>query len=184
MDIGTLLREAEKVVRDAGEIAKHGFGDSPVLREKADSDIVTEGDLQVHRYVSSRLQELYPGHALLSEEAGAQGQDAEYVWILDPIDGTKYYARGVPLYSISLALERRGETILGVVFNPQSDQMYRAAKGQGATLDNRPIQCSSVTRLEVAMLSVEIPGRCWSLTLSRLRSSDRTDWKLNFELGI
>lgn len=159
MNVDALLKSATQVLKEAGRIARQGFGHSMIVRRKEFNDIVTEGDLKVEEYILSRLHELYPDHGVVSEEAGKRADDAEYVWILDPIDGTKYYSRGVPLYSISLALEERGELILGVVFNPEAGQMFRGAKGKGAHLNNRRIHCSHTTELQEATICLEIPSR-------------------------
>lgn len=159
MTTDAYMKSARQAVEDAGEIARCGFGRSPIVRTKPGGEPVTEADLQVERHVLGKLREQYPDHGFLSEEAGKSGDDAEYRWILDPIDGTKYYARGVPLYSISLALERRGEPIVGVVFNPETGQMFCGAKDWGAKLDDAEIRCSLAERLEEATICLEIPSR-------------------------
>jgi len=159
MTVDDYQERARQVVERAGDIARRGFGRSPVVRLKAAGEPVTEADLQVERHVLEELREHYPEHGILSEEAGQVGDDCEYRWILDPIDGTKYYARGVPLYSISLALERRGEPIVGVVFNPETGQMFCGAKDRGATLNGVEIRCSQAKRLEETTICLEIPSR-------------------------
>lgn len=171
MSLETLLLHAVRVVEKAGKVAKCGFGNSPIVQEKLFSDIVTEADKDVERCVIDNIQRLYPHHGFLSEEAGKRAEGAEYVWILDPIDGTKYYARGVPLYSISLALQKNGSSILGVVFDPETEQMFCGTVGEGAVLkrneEQTPIHCSRETQLQRATLCVEIPSR--DLPLERRR---------------
>ena len=155
----TFLQQAVEIVAAAAEIARRGFGTSPIIQTKALSDIVTEADREVEEYVVSHLAKLYPDHGFFCEESGKRSADAEYVWILDPIDGTKYYARGVPLYSIALSLERRGRPLLGIVHNPQTNEVFCGAAGRGATLNGRPIRCSEATLLDESTLCVEIPSR-------------------------
>jgi len=152
------LDVARAIVENSGSIVR-GYRRNRIVREKTPGDPVTEGDLEVEQYVLSELHRAYPDHGFDSEERGQEREDAEYVWILDPIDGTKYYARGVPIYSISLALRHRGELILGVVFSPETRQMFSAGKGQPATLNERPIRCSETARLDDAILCVEFPSR-------------------------
>ncbi|MFH1921153.1 MAG: inositol monophosphatase family protein [Planctomycetota bacterium] len=159
MTTGAYLKSAEQIVRGAGDIARRGFGRSPVVRLKPAGEPVTEADLQVERHILGTLREQYPNHGFLSEEAGQVGDDCEYRWILDPIDGTKYYARGIPLYSISLALERRGEPIVGVVFNPETGQMFCGANDRDARLNDVEIRCSQAKRLEETTICLEIPSR-------------------------
>ncbi len=155
------LTAAEGIVREAGRAAKEMLPRSQVLRHKKYREIVTDGDIRVEEYVISSLRKLFPDHGFESEEMGRENADAEYVWILDPIDGTKYYAKGVPLYAVSLALKQRGREspILGVVYSPEFEQTYCAALGAGATLNGRPIHCQSQAELEEASICLEIPSR-------------------------
>lgn len=152
---------AKIVVHEAGLIAKESLHNSRILRHKEYGDIVTDGDINVENHVISSLKERFPDHGFDSEEKGKENENAEYVWVLDPIDGTKYYARDIPLWSISLALKQRGKAvpILGVVYIPESDRMYCASAGQGATLNGREIHCSSEEDLEKASICIEIPSR-------------------------
>jgi myo-inositol-1(or 4)-monophosphatase len=159
MALDAFLETAKQIVHEAGQIAGREFGASRIVRTKQYSDIVTEGDLRVEEHVLSKLRQSYPDHGFVSEEAGEHCRDAEYVWILDPIDGTKYYARGIPLYSISLALKRRRELILGVVLIPETGQMFCGAAGSGAELNGRPIRCSRAAGLEQSTVCLEIPSR-------------------------
>ncbi|MCZ6652034.1 MAG: hypothetical protein O7D91_03290 [Planctomycetota bacterium] len=154
-----LLKAAEQIVRDAGAKARQMIQRARVRQQKEHGDIVTDGDLCVEEHVISSLKKLFPGHGFISEERGTERADAEYVWTLDPIDGTKFYARDVPLWAISLALSRRGEPLLGIVFSPELDRLYAARTGHGATLNSRPIHCSTVKHLEQASICLEIPNR-------------------------
>jgi len=129
------------------------------IRDKGRGDIQTEGDLAVERFVTSRLLEAFPEHGIVSEESGERNAGAEYLWVLDPIDGTRYFKVGIPLYSISLALRHREQFVLGVVYNPVSDQLFSASAGGGAFLNGERIRCSEATDLRDAMVCVEIPNR-------------------------
>ena len=158
-DTDELLKAAEQIVRDAGAKARQMIHRAGVLEHKEHGDIVTDGDLCVEEHVISSLKKLFPDHGFISEERGTERADAEYVWTLDPIDGTKYYARDVPLWAISLALSRGGKPQLGIVFSPELDRLYSALTGNGATLNSRPIHCSVVKHLEQASICLEIPNR-------------------------
>ena len=158
-DTDELLKAAEQIVRDAGAKARQMIHRARVLEHKEHGDIVTDGDLCVEEHVISSLKKLFPDHGFVSEEKGTERGDAEYVWTLDPIDGTKYYARDVPLYATSLALARNGEPVLGIVFSPELDRLYSARTGNGATLNSRPIHCSAEEHLEQAFICLEIPSR-------------------------
>jgi myo-inositol-1(or 4)-monophosphatase len=152
------LEHAIQIVREAGQIAKHGFGHSSVLHRKPLGDVVTDIDLQIESHILTSLAKLYPDHDFNSEEQGCKTSGSAFTWILDPIDGSKYYAKGLPLYSISLALEQSGKMILGVVYSPQTDQLFAATSGRGATLNRVPIRCSGETHLAAATLFVELPN--------------------------
>jgi myo-inositol-1(or 4)-monophosphatase len=158
-DLDELLVAAEQIVREAGAKAREMIHRARILKHKERGDIVTEGDLCVEEHVISSLKKLFPDHGFISEEKGTERPEAEYVWTLDPIDGTKYYARDVPLWAISLALSRGGEPQLGIVFSPELDRLYAARTSQGATLNGRPIHCSAVKHLEQASICLEIPSR-------------------------
>lgn len=154
-----ILQTARQIVRQAGLRAKDLLDRSHIVREKAFGDIVTDGDLLVEALVISALKKHFPDHGFDSEEGAPERTDAEYVWLLDPIDGTKYYFRNIPLYSVSLALMHRGQPVLGIVYSPENDRMYCAALGCGATLNDQPIRCSSEARIDKASLCIEIPSR-------------------------
>ncbi len=158
-NVDELLTAAEQIVRDAGAKAREMIHRVRVRQHKEHGDMVTDGDLCVEEYVISSLKKLFPDHGFVSEERGAERADAEYIWTLDPIDGTKYYAKDVPLWAISLALSRRGEPLLGIVFSPELDRLYAARTGNGATLNDRPIHCSAVKHLDKASICLEIPNR-------------------------
>jgi myo-inositol-1(or 4)-monophosphatase len=152
------LDVATRIVRAAGAIAQ-GFLPAPrLLAPKANGEPVTEGDRKVDEFVISSLRREFPDHGFDSEERGEENLPATHVWILDPIDGTKYYARNLPLYSISLALQREGRLVLGVVYAPGFDRLYCAHHGRGARCNGRTIKCSGENRLEQASVCLEIPS--------------------------
>lgn len=163
------LTSATDIVREAGAQLKALIGSAKIQRIKARDDLVTDGDLLVEDIVLGFVERNYPDHGYDSEERGRLRADSEFVWVLDPIDGTKYYARGLPLYSISLALRRRERLILGVVYLPETDQTFSAVLGQGATLNGREIHCSPQERLEECYTCLEIPNK-YSSTEERRRA--------------
>ncbi len=155
----SLLHFAKSIVREASLLVKGMSHLSTVRYPKDGGDLVTDGDLAVHEYVLGGIRYAYPDHAILSEEDDDHSVEADNVWILDPIDGTKYFSRNVPLYAISLALKVKGELVVGVVHNPETQQMFAAAKGIGATLNGKKIMCSERTDLKECIIAMESPGR-------------------------
>jgi len=162
------LRAAAEAVREGGRIGAAMLRDARVVREKANEDIVTEGDLAVEKHVVERLRRMFPDDGIDSEEMGAERTGADDVWVLDPIDGTKYYARDVPLWTVSLGLRRGGAGVGGIVYSPPLDRMWFAAAGRGATLNGQPIRCSDQADLSAAFLCVQIPGASFP--------DDELDW--------
>jgi histidinol-phosphatase len=122
-----------------------------VVETKPDLTPVTEADRAVEQALRKRLAEERPGHAVVGEEFG--GGDGEVRWIIDPIDGTKNYLRGIPVFATLIALERDGALALGVVSAPALHRRWWAARGQGAFADGRPIHVSKVGDLGDAMLA-------------------------------
>jgi myo-inositol-1(or 4)-monophosphatase len=126
------------------------------VRAKGDRDLVTDLDLQIQHEVKAYLQQVTPDIDFLGEEdgGGELDQDAEYVWALDPIDGTSNFAHGIPLCATQLALIHRGEPVVGVIVAPFLDLNYHAIKDGGAFCNGRPIQASTTTDLSRAIVSI------------------------------
>src|SRR4051812_27235122 len=124
------------------------------VREKARFDLVTDADLGSQRAIQSYLSGRFPQHGFLGEEEGASKErpaaNAPPTWIVDPLDGTTNYVHDCPLYCVSIGLEVAGELVVGVVYDPRHREMFSAAKGQGAFLNDRPIKTSQASRLEEA----------------------------------
>jgi len=143
-------------MRGAGEIIVNNYGKVKSRRAKDDrGDIVTEVDEQSEHYIISRIQKAFPNHNIISEEAGVLGEaEHEYTWLIDPLDGTRNYALGIPFFGVSIALAKDGIPEYGAVYDPLHDEFFYAAKGQGAALNGRKIQVSTETELEDAVISI------------------------------
>jgi myo-inositol-1(or 4)-monophosphatase len=105
--------------------------------------LVTEVDTKSEAAIIEVIKNAFPHHAILSEEVGELKQDSEYKWIIDPIDGTIYYANGIPICCVSIAVEKNGEMVLGAVLNPFMNEFFLAEKGKGATLNGKTIGVSN-----------------------------------------
>ena len=117
-------------------------------------DIVTEADSAVERYLISEIRAVYPDHAIWGEETGRSGDpNADYRWVIDPIDGTNSFLYGQPSYATSIAIERGGEVVLGAVYAPVLDELYHAVRGGGAFCNGEPIHASSCAVLAESMLA-------------------------------
>ncbi|MBN1505944.1 MAG: inositol monophosphatase [Sedimentisphaerales bacterium] len=154
------LTAARSIVRQAGAKAQKRVFGAEVLREKPSGDLGTSADEGIEDFVSDSLGKRFPNHGFDGEERGRRRAGRSgYVWVLDPIDGTKYYVKHMPFYSVSLALEHRGTPIIGVVYAPELALMYCAASGGGATLNGRTIRCSKDDELTRVSMWLELPSR-------------------------
>lgn len=135
------LEFAKDIAYHAGEIMLHYFYHNPSSRYKKDQTIVTLADQEINAYLIQRVKEKYPTHAIDGEEE--QFGASRYVWVLDPVDGTSMYARGVPVAVCSLALVVDGVTQLGVIYDPFTDHLYSAVLGKGAYRNEERISVNS-----------------------------------------
>ena len=148
------------LVTRAGAMARKAFGVSPVAITKRGGDLATAVDLQVNALIVSALCKQFPRWGIISEETKAIKPGADYTWILDPIDGSKHYALGIPFYGISLALRHREDLLVGVVYAPHTRELFHAARGLGAFRNGRRISCGRVADdLAKAIVCVELPSR-------------------------
>lgn len=126
---------------------------------KSDGTPVTEADRKAEEVIRHRIEKRYPGHAVIGEEYGATGGEKEtHRWIIDPIDGTKSFIHGVPLYGVLIGLEIDGIVEVGVVYFPALDEMVAAATGNGCHLNGRPVRVSAVTNLNRATVAFTDAG--------------------------
>ncbi|HET6671321.1 MAG TPA: inositol monophosphatase family protein [Pyrinomonadaceae bacterium] len=157
-----MLNFAISVARDAGGVLIDKLGRALQVSNKGAIDLVTEADLASEKLIIDRIRSHYPRHAILAEESGISENNsadsaAEWKWIIDPLDGTTNYAHGYPCFCVSIGVERAGKLELGVVYDPMRNEMFAAERGQGATLNERPIRVSGVAELSRAMLCTGFP---------------------------
>jgi len=160
-----MLDFAVRVARDAGRLLRDRFGTNFDIGHKGSIDLVTEVDLASERLIRDAIASYYPRHEILAEEGGLNESTSEYRWIVDPLDGTTNYAHGYPIFCVSIALEHRGQTILGVVYDPMRDELFVAERGSGAVLNNGRIQVSKTDQLMQSILSTGFP---YDIKTSRL----------------
>lgn len=120
-------------------------------------DVVTTTDRKIEREFAEFIKKHYPDHGFSGEEFPELKRHAEYVWYIDPIDGTKFYSKQVPLWIVSIALVHESEPILGLIYNPFSKQLYRAAKDNGSYLDDKKISVSNEIDLGKIQLALDMP---------------------------
>jgi myo-inositol-1(or 4)-monophosphatase len=155
-----MLQFAIETARDAGHLLLEKFGRITTVTKKGDINLVTEADLASEALIIERIKSHHPKHAILAEEAGnAVVVDgvAEWKWIIDPLDGTTNYAHGYPCFAVTIALEHNGEVVVGVTFDPTRNELFAAEKGQGATLNGKPIRVSATERLSESLICTGFP---------------------------
>lgn len=155
--LSSLLDFAQDAAWQAGKITLSYFGTGIVPELKSDQTPVTVADREAERRLRAMIEARFPDHAILGEEYGETRRGAQYRWILDPIDGTKSFVQGVPLYGVLIGLEREGVPILGVCNLPALNEMVAAAQGLGCTLNGRRVATSAVSDLsDAVMLATDI----------------------------
>ena len=152
------LDVAIETAREAGAILLQEF-DRPVkISYKGEVDIVTQADKRAEQAIVSRLRSHFPKHAIVAEEGGGSESDSPFRWHVDPLDGTTNFAHGYPCFCVSLGLEEAGEPIVGVIFQPVSGEMFTAAKGEGAYLNQKKIEVSKIEKLATSLLATGFPS--------------------------
>lgn len=146
-------RIAEKASVEAGKILLEKFGKAKA-RVKGLRDLVTEADVASEQAIIKMIKNAFPEHAVYSEEAGGT-TDAEFLWVVDPLDGTNNYAYGIPLYGVSIAFAVKGEVKIGAIYYPETNEMLFAEKGNGATLDGKKIGVTKREKLEDALVLMD-----------------------------
>ena len=158
-----MLNVAIKAARAAGAIINRAALDIETVRvsQKQVNDFVTEVDHASENAIIETLLHAYPGHGILAEESGSQhgARDSEYVWIIDPLDGTTNFIHGFPVYCVSIALAHRGVVQQAVVYDPTRNDLFYATKGRGAFLNDRRLRVSKRTRLSDALIGTGFPFR-------------------------
>lgn len=151
------LRSAEEAARLAGQVLR-SWASKITVREKSRANLVTEADTASQEAIHDFLRRRYPQHQFLGEEDLASGHaDSPYRWVIDPLDGTTNYVHGFPYYAVSIGLEHERELVAAAIYNPVHDEMFLAARGQGAWLNRQPLRVSDVTELRSAMLIASLP---------------------------
>jgi myo-inositol-1(or 4)-monophosphatase len=156
--MNSFLEVAVDAAREAGSILLQEF-DRPVkISYKGEVDIVTQADRRSEEAIVTRLRTHFPKHAIVAEEGGGSESSSRFRWHVDPLDGTTNFAHGYPCFAVSIGLEESGELIAGVVYQPVSQELFTAAKGEGAHLNQKKIQVSPIDKLATSLLVTGFPS--------------------------
>ncbi|WP_432720388.1 inositol monophosphatase family protein [Jeongeupia wiesaeckerbachi] len=153
-----MLNTAVRAARRAASVIQRASNNLDLLtpEKKGHNDFVSEVDRAAEQAIIETILEAYPTHAIIAEESGARG-NSEYVWIIDPLDGTTNFLHGFPQYAVSIALEHRGVITQAVVYDPNRNDLFTATRGVGAFLNDRRIRVSKVRDLSDALIGTGFP---------------------------
>jgi len=158
-----MLNTAVKAARKAGAIINRASLDLDLVRvsSKGRSDFVTEVDRAAEQAIISILKTAYPNHSILAEESGASGPegDVDYLWIIDPLDGTTNFIHGFPQFAVSIGLKHRGQIAQAVVYDPTRDELFTATRGRGAFMNDRRLRVSKRDHLQDCLIGTGFPFR-------------------------
>ncbi|ESX76678.1 MULTISPECIES: inositol monophosphatase family protein [unclassified Mesorhizobium] len=155
-----ILNVMVQAAMKAGRSLSRDFGEVQNLQVsmKGPGDYVSQADRKAEDIVFAELSKARPGYAFLMEERGViEGDDGQHRWIVDPLDGTTNFLHGIPLFAISIALERQGQIVAGVIYNPAMDELYTAERGGGAFMNDRRLRVAGRTKLVDAVIGCGVP---------------------------
>lgn len=155
-----MLNFAIETALEAGRLLLEKFGRITSITKKGDINLVTEADLASESLIVERIRSHFPRHQILAEESGEaaiSGNDGEHRWIIDPLDGTTNYAHGYPCFCVTIALESRGEVVIGVTYDPTRDELFTAEKGYGSQLNGKPVRVSATDTLADSLIVTGFP---------------------------
>src|SRR5882724_13376598 len=142
-----LILPMQSIAREAGALLMDFFHQQVKIEYKGDADLVTVADRKSEALILERIRKQFPSHDVMGEEGARIETGSDYKWYVDPLDGTTNFAHGFPVFCVSLGVQFRGQSAAGVIYDPTRDEMFAAAAGRGATLNDKPIHVSSTSRL-------------------------------------
>lgn len=159
IDLQKTIHELEPVVKRVGKYQLSKFRSKDLLKNNKglSSNLVTEVDLTSEQELKKYLRNTFPEHCILAEESGASEVEADYQWVIDPLDGTNNFAHGLPYFCISVGLTYQGQTILGIIYAPYLDEMFTVVKGEGVYFNGEKLQVSSCQILSEAVVVSGFP---------------------------
>lgn len=155
-----MLNIATKAARQASKIMLRYMDhlDAIDINQKNKNDIVTQVDELCEQTIVEHIRQAYPNHGILAEEGGFQAGD-DYTWVIDPLDGTMNFVHGFPQFGISIAVKKKDQLEVGLVYDPLRQELFTASRGDGAYLNNRRIRVSEAKKLDQALLGTGFPCR-------------------------
>ncbi len=151
------LKIAEKAAREAGRLLSELRSTDREIKKKGAVNLVTDADRKSEQLIREIIESNFPDHSFIAEEGTETSGDSEYLWLVDPLDGTTNYAHGLPVYCVSMGLLKGNEIIAGCIYNPNLDECFTAEAGKGAFLNGKPIHVSETGNLDDSLLATGFP---------------------------
>ncbi|MBL1212715.1 MAG: inositol monophosphatase [Ignavibacteriae bacterium] len=153
-----MINDVIEISKTAGEIIRDGFRTNHSIEFKTnESNLVTEIDKKAEDAIIDFVKKKYPGHAIIAEESGEHKTTSEYSWVIDPLDGTTNFAHGLPIFSVSIGVQKNGETIAGVVYDVMRDKLYSSELGSGSFCSDEKLNVSKENNLKHSILVTGFP---------------------------
>jgi len=169
------LDVAIETALEAGQILREEYERPPDIAYKGDVDLVTQADKRSERAIVARISKYFPEHTISAEEGTGHQRSSEFRWHVDPLDGTTNFAHKYPCFSVSIALAQNDQVLAGVVYNPISNELFAAGRGEGATLNGKKIAVSQVSTLSTSLL-------CTGFPVHKRRASNNIHYYYDFTL--
>lgn len=153
-----MIEDIKYIAQYAGEIIRNYFGQNFSVEFKSDvKNLVTQADKESEKTIIDFIKKKYPSHGILAEESGSQINKSDYLWVIDPLDGTSNFAHGLPIFSVSIGLQFKQEIVMGVIYDIMRNKLYSTEKGSGAFRDNVRISVSKNSEVEKSFLVTGFP---------------------------
>ncbi|WP_200762855.1 inositol monophosphatase family protein [Nitrosophilus alvini] len=152
-----MRNELTAIIREAGEMLKEGYYSKKCVSFKSEVDLVTQYDIEIEKFLTKRLKEIYPDFEIVGEEEYSESRYPSNAIFVDPIDGTTNFVHGIPFVAVSIGIFKDSEPIEGAVYNPVLDELFYAKKGEGAFLNKEPIEVSAATLLQKSLIATGFP---------------------------
>lgn len=153
-----MIETIKLIAKESGEIIRNNFQKDFLVEFKTnESNLVTEVDKKSEQLIINAIKKNYPTHDILTEESGEIKNNSEYLWVIDPLDGTTNYAHGLPIFAVSIGVQFKGDTIAGVVYDVMSDVLYSAELGSGSFLNEKKLKVSDTISLSRSLLVTGFP---------------------------
>ncbi len=153
-----MIYDVIEAAKEAGELIRNKFRTEVEINFKSnETDLVTEVDKASEKIILENIRKKYPSHEILAEESGETKTGSEFRWVIDPIDGTTNFAHGLPIFSVSIGVQKNGETIIGVIYDVMQDIVYSCEKGSGSFANGNKISVSSNENLRRGVLVTGFP---------------------------